>query len=192
MGALSVRLGFLGLALANFVDLLNSEWLLLSQHFDVTIHAVEVPVVPAQISALSEALVTELTTEGSLEGVFAEVVPQVAALAKGGLAALVLATEVQLDSLVVLALNLNYIVPLVRDTFEVLNIVRGSLHFHAFVLAGGTLVTRCRVNLLLCGLGWRRLQGDRGGLCDRGVALGELAKCWKKLLKARNKRCSFC
>lgn len=93
------------------------------ERLNVSIHTVEVFVVPPQISALSEALVTEFTAEGSLKGVFAEVVSQVAALAEGSGAALVLATEVQLDSLVVLAFHLDNVVPLVGNTIEVLNVV---------------------------------------------------------------------
>ena len=78
---------------------------------------------PPQISALCEAFVTKLAMEGPLVCVLAEMVSQVAALAEGGRAAFVLATEVELDSLVVLALHLYHIMPLIGYTFEVFDVV---------------------------------------------------------------------
>ena len=53
---------------------------------------------------------------------FAEVVPQIAALVEHRLAAGILAPEVQLDSALVVAAHLVNLMPLFRDTFEMLYI----------------------------------------------------------------------
>jgi len=71
-----------------------------------------------KVTALSERLVAELTVEGSLPSVLAEVVPQIAALLEDTLAVEVLAAEIKFDALAFLIFDLNGLVPLARDTLE--------------------------------------------------------------------------
>ena len=72
----------------------------------------------AQVSALSERLLTNVTLEGAHISVLAEVVPQVAALAKESIAVGDLAAEVELDALRVLVVHLHYFVPVRGNTIK--------------------------------------------------------------------------
>lgn len=72
----------------------------------------------AQVSALSERLLTNVTLEGAHISVLAEVVPQVAALAKESIAVGDLAAKVELDALRVLVVHLHYFVPVRGNTIK--------------------------------------------------------------------------
>ncbi len=72
----------------------------------------------AQVSALSERLMTNVTLEGAHISVLAEVVSQVAALAKESIAVGDLAAEIELDALGVLVMHLYDLVPIRRNTIK--------------------------------------------------------------------------
>lgn len=76
-----------------------------------------------KISALCEILAAVLAGEWSLAGVLPEVVPKIARLLKDTAAASVHALEVELLSLRVRVLDLDCLVPICWDTFEVLGCI---------------------------------------------------------------------
>ena len=72
----------------------------------------------AKISTLCEVLFAHITLVRSLHGMLAEVVAQVAALLKDGLAILVFADEVEVGALGLTVPDLDCLMPLVRDAFK--------------------------------------------------------------------------
>ena len=97
-----------------------------------TIDRVYVLEVATQVSALREVLLADIALVGPRGRVLAEVVPQVAALAEDGLAAFELAAEEQLGTLRLLAVDLDRLVPLVRDPTEPLQVARRAFRDLAF------------------------------------------------------------
>ena len=75
-----------------------------------------------QIAALREELPADFTLVGPLHRVLAKVVPQVAALAKDGLAAFKPAPEVQFGSLRFAIIDFDSFVPLLGYAFKLLGI----------------------------------------------------------------------
>ena len=76
----------------------------------------------AQIAALGEHLLAEVTLVRPRHRVLPEVVPQVAALSEDRLTILVLASEVKLDTLGLLIEHFNRLVPVRRDAREVFDV----------------------------------------------------------------------
>jgi hypothetical protein len=101
--------------LGHFCDLENIVAL---RYSSLSVKSMNVFVMAAQISTLSECLLTNLTLEWAHIRMLAEVVPQVAALAKECLAVRKLAAEVELDSLGIFVANLDHLMPIRRDTIK--------------------------------------------------------------------------
>lgn len=81
---------------------------------------VDVLKMATQVATLSEVLFADITLVWSLHGVLPEVVSQVAALAEDGLTPLILAPEIQFGTLCVPVVDLDCLVPLLRDPLELL------------------------------------------------------------------------
>ena len=79
---------------------------------------VDVLHVPPQIAALGEGLLAPWALEGSLASVLPEVVTEVAALLENAAAPFELAFEVQFESLSLLVLHLDCLVPVVWNARE--------------------------------------------------------------------------
>ena len=82
---------------------------------------VDVFVVTSQVPTLSKCLLTNVTLEWAHICVFAEMVPQVAALAEQGVAVGEFATEVELDAFGLLVAHLDNLMPLLGYPFKLLN-----------------------------------------------------------------------
>jgi len=85
----------------------------------LAVKIVQVFVMTPKITALCEGLIADVAAVRPRGCVFAEVVAQVAALAKDGRAALVLAAEVQLQALGSFVAHLDNFVPFGRDSLEI-------------------------------------------------------------------------
>ena len=147
----SVSLGRLqassGLAV-NFALLCDQKWLLTRQFCYLAVEIVQVFVMTTKIATLGESLVADLAAERPLGRVLAEMIAQVAALGEGGVAAVELATEVQLHALGSLISHLNDLVPLRWNALEFLRELRwvGNLNHMIGIRSVATL----RVGLGLC------------------------------------------
>ena len=71
-----------------------------------------------EVATLSECLVAARAGKGALASVLAEVIAQVATLLENAIAALEFALEEQFDTLCLRVLNLNNLVPFLRDILE--------------------------------------------------------------------------
>jgi hypothetical protein len=74
--------------------------------------------VTTEVSTLCKCFLAVGALKWALSSVFSEVVPQIAALLKGATAAVILALEVQLDSLSVRVLDLDGLVPGLWNSFK--------------------------------------------------------------------------
>ncbi len=74
-----------------------------------------------EITTLRERLVADLAAVRPCGRMLPEVITQVAALAKGGRAAVILAAEEELHTVRVLITNLDNLVPLGRDSVKIFN-----------------------------------------------------------------------
>ena len=81
---------------------------------------VHVSQVTAKIARLCKSLSTEMAVEGSHLCVLAEVIPQVTTFTKGLATSLILASEVKFYTLGLWVLDLDSLMPLRRDTLELL------------------------------------------------------------------------
>ena len=99
----------------------NDLWRVL-RRYDDAVNLVYIFIMATKIAALSERFRAQLALVWSLGCVFAEVVPQIAALVEHRFAAGVLATEEQLYSALVIAAHLVNLMPLLRNALKVLNI----------------------------------------------------------------------
>jgi len=108
--------------LRHFSDL---EWLEGLELRYVALKFVNVFVVTSQVATLSKCLLTYVALEWTHIRVFAEMVPQVAALAEQGIAVGELAAEVELDSFGLLVPHLDNFMPLRGHTFKLLNEIGG-------------------------------------------------------------------
>ena len=74
--------------------------------------------VTTEVSTLCECFLAVGALEWALSSVFSEVVPQIAAFLESTAAAIILALEVQLDSLCVRVLHLDGLVPGLWNSFK--------------------------------------------------------------------------
>ena len=100
-------------------------------------HLMNILLMAAEIATLGEGSITEIALVGPLRGVLSEVITQVATLAECGVAVGVLAPEVELALLVVGVSDFDNLMPVIWDSFKMLDIDFGIPTFLMVVTRTG-------------------------------------------------------
>ena len=131
------RLAFIELRVTVLVGLRDQERGLFAHKRQVTVHLMNILLMASEIATLSEGSIAEIALVGPLRGVLTEVIAQVATLAECGVAVGVLAPEVELALLVVGVSDFDNLMPVVWDSFKMLDIDFGIPTFQMVVTRTG-------------------------------------------------------